>query len=468
MSPFPRLLAALATLAAVAAAPRASAHCMIGPRHIPMTLAIDTPCVTDDFMPMAMGTKNGDYTREFDVPMQWSKRITEDLGVTLAGTWTRMRMPDNYSLMAMPMDHMMGMDPMHMHGMEPMLMWMPMYMPTMTMTGWQNLQTTLKYQFLVDKGSELVLSAGAMVDWGGSGDRSSGAPRYTTLTPMLWFGKGFGDLPETLAWARPFAITGQFGLRLPTWSRTLSVSNTGMIPVGANMSGMINSVMDMSCIDMPSPYTFGVTMDMRSVNDCRHSPTFVYGASLQYNLGYGRKSRGQGVERLISGLTPLVEAQFRTPVSGAASWSFPVQGGVEIWPNARAFSTAFVPSATVGTINPGLLYVDDAWQIGAEAIIPINNQSGRGVGWMAALGIYLDKIFPDTIGRPLFGDVHSDHGHADHADHDHGDHEHAEHEHAHEHGAGHDHGADARAHAAHHRGSASHSAGQGEPHAHSH
>jgi hypothetical protein len=431
-----RFLAALATLGAASVAQRASAHCMIGDRYIPMTLAIDTPCVVDDFMPMVMGTKNGDHTRELDVPLQWSKRITEDFGLTLAGTFTRMWMPDNLSLMAMPMDPMhmdhMSMDHMNMPGMEPMLMWMPMSMQNMTMTGWQNLQTTFKYQFLTDKRSELVISAGLMVDWGGSGDRSAGAPRYTTLTPMLWFGKGFGDLPEDLAWARPFALTGQFGLRLPTWSRTIMLTDNGMSPVGANMSGMINSLMDMSCIIMPPAYTFGMMMNMGAVNECRHPPSFVYGASLQYNIGYGRKSRGEGLERLLTGLTPLVEAQFRSPVSGAAAWSYPTQSGIGLTPDLRPFSTASVSRATVGTINPGLIYVDDAWQIGAEAIIPINRQSGRGVGWMASLDFYLHKIFPDTLGRPLFGgDSHAGHdhdhdehfGHGEHgADHDHDDH----------------------------------------------
>ena len=35
---------------------------------------------------------------------------------------------------------------------------------------------------------------------------------------------------------------------------------------------------------------------------------------------------------------------------------------------------------TTGTINPGLLYVADKYQLGVEAIIPINRASGDGVG----------------------------------------------------------------------------------------
>jgi hypothetical protein len=434
MSIHPRFLAGLATLAALCPAQRAFAHCMIGPRHIAMTLAIDTPCVTDDFMPMAMGTKNGDHTREFDVPMQWSKRITADFGVTLSAAWTRMWMPQSVALMPMDMHehHMstpamdMGMGGMHgMSHMQSAMMWMPMYMRSMEMTGWQNLRTTFKYQFLTDKSAELVLSAGLLVDWGGTGDRASGAPRYTTLNPMLWLGKGLGDLPDELAFARPVAVTAQFGVRLPTWSRTVSVSDTGMSPVGADMSGMWNMVTDMSCLDMPSPFTFGAHMNMTSVNQCRHSPTFVYGASIQYDFAYGRKDDAG----ILKGLIPLVEAQFRTPTSGVASTSWPSFRGVLVYPGVQAFDTTAISAVTVGTINPGLIYMKDSWQIGAEAIIPINRYSGRSVGWMVSLDFYLNKIFPDTLGRPLFGDD----PHADH-DHDHGDHSPGS-EHAHDHGA---------------------------------
>ena len=43
------------------------------------------------------------------------------------------------------------------------------------------------------------------------------------------------------------------------------------------------------------------------------------------------------------------------------------------------------------------------YQIGVEALVPINRASGSGVGVVAQLHLYLDDIFPTTIGRPLFG-----------------------------------------------------------------
>jgi len=447
-------VAAAAGLAALLATRGAAAHCMIGPRMIPMTITIDTPCVMDDFMPMATGTRNGDHTRELDVPLMFSKRITKDFGVTLAGTWSRMWMPENQSYMAMIMDMpMMGM-------MMPMLMPMGMYMPGMNMSGWQNLQTTFKYQFLTDKKSEFVLSAGLFVDWGGVGNRSAGAPSFTTLAPTIWFGKGFGDLPEEFGWARALAATGQFGLRIPTWRRTLAYSLSGMSPAGADMSGMLNSVMDMSCMTMPAPLTFD--MAMPSIDECRHSPTFAYGASLQYSFSYLKKKLkvDLGVPDFVYELNPIVEVQFRTPLSGVRTSSIPVYYGLEISPNQRTFATSPTSASTVGTINPGLIWMGDAIQIGAEAIIPVNRQSGRGVGWMASIDFYLHRLLPDTLGKPLIqmaGEEEEEHDHGDH-DHDHGDgHDHDDHDH----GAGHDHSAHAHGHAHDHAQSAGRHHGHG-------
>ena len=58
---------------------------------------------------------------------------------------------------------------------------------------------------------------------------------------------------------------------------------------------------------------------------------------------------------------------------------------------------------TTGTINPGVIYVSNYYQIGLEAIVPINRDSGRSVGAMAQLHIYLDDLMPTTLGKPLFG-----------------------------------------------------------------
>jgi hypothetical protein len=63
---------------------------------------------------------------------------------------------------------------------------------------------------------ETLISAG--LTWGiaHSGARVVGGDRPDTLQPGLFFGKGFGDLPERASWLRPFAITGAITADLPT------------------------------------------------------------------------------------------------------------------------------------------------------------------------------------------------------------------------------------------------------------
>ena len=60
-------------------------------------------------------------------------------------------------------------------------------------------------------------------------------------------------------------------------------------------------------------------------------------------------------------------------------------------------------TVTTGTINPGFIWVGNTFQIGIEALIPINRQSGTNVGVIAQLHFYLDDIDPRGIGKPIFG-----------------------------------------------------------------
>ena len=47
-----------------------------------------------------------------------------------------------------------------------------------------------------------------------------GADEPNSTSPGVFFGKGFGDLPDGLAWLRPFAITGAFVDELPFGAAT--------------------------------------------------------------------------------------------------------------------------------------------------------------------------------------------------------------------------------------------------------
>ena len=81
--------------------------------------------------------------------------------------------------------------------------------------GFQNLDTTFKYRLFKSPQHEFVMSLGLSIEWGGTGAQSVGADQFNTYTPTLWFGKGLGDLPDTMSLFRPVAITGQVGYAIP-------------------------------------------------------------------------------------------------------------------------------------------------------------------------------------------------------------------------------------------------------------
>jgi hypothetical protein len=293
----------------------ARAHCFVGARFFPATLGIDDPCVADELsIPTVTWSKSGDQppVRELDVSGEFSKRITEYFGVSISPTWTHLSQP------GMP-----------------------------NASGFQNLETTFKYQFLTLPQYEFVMSGALVVDWGATGANAVGADTFTTYTPTLYMGKGFNFLPETLSWARPFGLTAQVGYEIPSSSSSVSVD----------------------------PDSGDVNIDLH--------PRFLdYGFSLQYSMPY-LKSNVVDLQLpdFFNHLIPLVEANFQTPVS-------------------NNFGTGI---GTTGTIQPGVIWVGSYFQVGVEALIPINRDSGSGVGVIAQLHLYLDDIFPTTVGQPLFG-----------------------------------------------------------------
>ena len=296
----------------------AGAHEIVGNRFFPATLAIDDPGVNDELaLPTVAISKTGDdpSVKQLDISGEFSKRITEDFAVSFAPTWTRLYAPGG---------------------------------PAMNgASGFQNIETTFKYRLFKNDEHEFVMSVGLSIEWGGSGAQDVGAERFNVYTPMLYFGKGLGDLPASLGWARPFAITGQVGYAIPGSSSTLTVDpDTGDV-------------------------------------DTEFNPrVLVWGGSLQYSLPYLKSAVVDlGLPDFFNHLIPIVEVSLQTPVS-------------------NTFSSGTV---TTGTINPGVIWVGKYYQVGVEAMIPVNRQSGTGIGAIAQLHLFLDDIFPNSIGRPIFG-----------------------------------------------------------------
>jgi len=315
----------LAMLAAyLVASTSAPAHEIVGKRFFPATLAIDDPGVNDEVaLPTISVSKTGDDPsfKQLDISGEFSKRITEDFAIAVAPTWSRLYAPGG---------------------------------PTVNgANGFQNLETTFKYRLFKNAEHEFVMSAGLVIEWGGSGAQDVGAERFNVYTPTLYFGKGFGDLPASLNWARPFAITGQFGYAIPGRSQRSTVT-----------------------ID---PDTGDQDIDTEF-----HARVFNWGGTLQYSMPYLKASVVDlGLPDFVNRLIPIVEASFQTPVSNTLSSG----------------------TVTTGTVNPGIIYAGNTFQVAVEAVIPINRQSGTSVGIIGQLHFFLDDIFPNSLGRPIFANT---------------------------------------------------------------
>jgi len=292
----------------------ASAHGIVGKRFFPATLTIDDPFVADELsLPTYQQQKmpaSGDEpaTTERALSFDYTKRITPDFGIGVGGTYLSLS-PEGGS----------------------------------NVKGWDNFALSAKYQFYQNAERETIISAGIDWDIGHSGSARVGAEPFSTVTPAIFFGRGFGDLPESAAFLRPFALTGQLGVSIPSRTSLTSVNDEG----------------DTATERIPN--------------------NLVWGFALEYSVPYLQsfvKDMGWGAP--FNRMIPIVEFNFSTALNRGAS-------------------------GTTGTINPGVLWAGQTIQLGIEAVIPLNSRSGSKTGIIAQLHFYLDDLFPGSIGKPLFG-----------------------------------------------------------------
>src|SRR6476469_7168481 len=156
---------------------RAYGHGFACARFFPATLSTDDPFVSDELsLPTVstIRTPDGGGTRETDISVDISKRITPEFAIEIGDTFTALN-PHNGR----------------------------------AANGFGNLELGRKYQLLKNGEHETIVSIGLGVEVGGTGGRSVGADSFSTWTPGVFFGKGFGDLPNEVKFLKPFAITGQ-------------------------------------------------------------------------------------------------------------------------------------------------------------------------------------------------------------------------------------------------------------------
>jgi len=290
------------------------AHGVAGKRFFPTTFAVDDPFVSDELSLLFNHIKNpgeGDNppARSTELSLEYSKRITPNFGLSIGEKFRHLNFEGQ--------------------GSE---------------SGLGNLELGAKYQFLTSEKHETILSFGVGVELEGTGARRVGAESFSTISPAFFFGKGFGDLPESLKFLRPLAITGIIGLNIPTQSSNVSINaDTGETDIERN----------------PTTLTWGFTV--------------------QYSLSYLQSFvKDVGLDAPFNRMVILTEFPMETCMN------------------------ADCKGETTGTINPGIVWVGKYMQVGVAAQIPINERSGKSVGVLGLVHFFLDDLFPKGIGRPIF------------------------------------------------------------------
>ncbi len=308
----------LTLLSGLVSTPRvAHAHGFAGARFFPATLTTDDPFVADELsLPtlQTVHTPDGGGTREFDASI--------DLAKTITPYW----------------DIEIGIDEVN------------LFPHTgHTKTGFGNLELGSKFQFYVNAPHEVILSLGIDADLGGTGSRQVGRDPFTTVSPGLFFGKGFGDLPDGVSLLRPLALTGNLSVDVPTSARTRSFGDVDP------------------------------TTGIREVDVDHNAVALETNFALEYSLIYLQDQvKNIGLRAPFNRMIPLVEAVVTTPLNRG-------QGGL-----------------TTASINPGVIWSGSVCQFGVEALIPVNARSGSRVGVLVQFHVYLDDLLPGIF-HPIFG-----------------------------------------------------------------
>jgi len=290
----------------------AGAHGIAGNRFFPGTLTFDDPAVADEaivpnFSYLAHPDGGGDVI-DNRINYSFTRLLTPTVGIVVDNSW----IVGNWGVTQR--------------------------------FGFDTTNVGLKWEVYRDNPHETLLSTSLAWGIGATGAQGVDTRAPNTIKPGIFFGKGFGDSPDSLRWLRPFAVTGAVVLEHPTGGVS---NNLGFDPASGQLGPMLT----------------------RSV-DILH-----WGFAVEFSTLYltSRFTGGPPKEEPLNQLVPLVEFAVDS-ASGRKS---------------------------IATMNPGVSYVAVTWQLAVEAIVPLNNASGRGVGGRTQLLLFLEDLAPSLFGKPL-------------------------------------------------------------------
>src|ERR1700692_4591995 len=303
----------------------------VGDRFFPSTLATTVPTAADFYNPPYFVKLPDTATaHEIDIPTTYSRLVTKDWSVFFTETFRVIE------------DANRG-----------------------TRSGFDNLVIGTQYQLYTNPEHQFVVTVGGTAAIGGTGAPGI-ASTFSTLTPTIYIGKGFGDLPDSAAWLQPLTISATAAVAVPTDASTLISTSLGSVNLPLE-TGAFNSLTTLPT----GPTTLAATVNPKILQ---------LGFALEYSLVTNEYTGPNRTgTRYPQGWVPLVEFTTSTPLNG------PLAG------------------RTTGSVNPDVIWINRYLQVAAEAIIPMDAHSGRDIGARVQAHLYLSAIFPDFYAKPVFG-----------------------------------------------------------------
>jgi len=265
------------------------AHGQIGKRFFPESLTLEDPFPADESNVTGSSLKEEDGTKDTTFRFEIQKRFTPDLSLVFES------------------EHV----------------WLDKPKGETNTHGFANPEFTLKYAFARNPAHEFIGTFGLSLEVGNIGAAQVESESNSSISPRFFFGKGMGDLPESLEWFRPLAFTGAFGLETPLGKR-------------------------------------------EEAEDIETE--FQYGILVQYNLQYLQSFvRDIGLPKALSQLVPITEFSFETAVNGpdgGKTTAFANPGLIWMGRTFQVSAEAQIPlnehsGGSVGVIGQLHFYLDD-------------------------------------------------------------------------------------------------------------
>lgn len=162
-----------------------NAHGVVGARFFPATIATDDPFAADE---LALPTITA-ITRDTGYDLDYSKTLFPGFAISLGAGYADERAGPHAS-------------------------------------GFTKVTVTPSLEMWRNEVHETIVTAACIWEIGGTGSRAV-ADRDSSYTPEILFGKGLGDLPDSMTVLRPLAVTGQLGFSFPGTGHSARVFQWG-------------------------------------------------------------------------------------------------------------------------------------------------------------------------------------------------------------------------------------------------